>query len=124
MRKFQEQVEAALKVYLDRGMKALALVEERDLDGLDDLLRRRRAAFHNYRVADAFLLADGIDIQSEPYFLDLLSQIATVDQRLKKEMENARRDSLLELRNCAIARRKITKFRSHKLTNSSINGTA
>ena len=47
----EQQVRASLQAYLDRGEKALQLLKNRDWDRGLKLLKKRKAAFHNFRVA-------------------------------------------------------------------------
>ena len=89
MQNFPKQAKRALRAYMERGEEAIQKAAAGDLASFEDVLRWRKAAFHNFRVADALAQRDGEDIASDPDVQEMWTTIQGVDERL--------RDTLLEL---------------------------
>ena len=110
MRDYRHQARTALRVYLDRGRKALEQFEDEDLDGFLKTLGLKAAAFHNFRAADGILASQGINLDDE--FKDIWPEIKQVDARLMDALNMATEFTKDELLKSQRVRKSIGKYRS------------
>ena len=82
MRDYLNQAEKALEVYLRRGELALERIENSDLTEFIDILRNRKAAFHNFRAAEAQVQQAGLDLSDQKKFQDIWLQVREIDRLL------------------------------------------
>ena len=90
MQDFPRQARVALKVYLDRGREAVINLKSQNFEKVEEILRLRKAAFHNFRAADALAISNGLDVVKEKEIVDLWEQIKEVDTELEGLMTDAR----------------------------------
>lgn len=112
MSAFVKQVEAALKAYVERGREALALLEQGEYDAADELLTWRKAAFHNFRMADSLekepQARQRIDRTLQSYGTDILQ----INLQLAAKIEEVSGSLRQDLQNQRVKRQQITKFHS------------
>lgn len=114
MRDFAQQAVIALTAYLERGEAALNLLSEKRYDEAMEVLQKRTAAFHNFRVADSLAKSespDGIE-PVEELLRSLWNKIELVNNKLKEALENARGETLTDLTKISQSRQKLSRYRS------------
>jgi hypothetical protein len=101
-----------LRVYYDRGVKALEKLKCEDYDGSDELLNLRKAAFHNFRAADFIAVKDGYPEAILIEMRELWRRIEVLDSELLTELTQAKERMADQLVQLAGIRAKLGKFRS------------
>lgn len=112
MRNFPKQAKQALRVYLERGERALQMATAGDYESLDDALRWRTAAFHNFRVADALATQAGEDITTDPEMRALEVKIRDVDNRLGSLLAELAKQADVQVRKLGLARQSLRRYQS------------
>jgi len=112
MRDYALQARVALNVYLSRGQSALRCMHSKQWPRLERVLRRRAAAFHNFRAADALAQEAGLDVAADSEVAALLAAIFLVDTELAAKMQLAQEDIRSELVKTQAAKAKIGHYRS------------
>jgi hypothetical protein len=102
----------ALAVYLERGLAALTSLRAGRYDEATEVLRRRGAAFHNFRAVDALALTEGRDITAAPVAQDLWQKIREVDVKLSDELRAAHAKTAALYQKIRETRAKIAAYRS------------
>ncbi|MBP9706095.1 MAG: hypothetical protein KBD78_00520 [Oligoflexales bacterium] len=110
--KFIDQAFAALRHYYLRSLAAIDAIDLANQKSLDEILRKRTAAFHNFRVADALLLRDGIDVSLNPELQEIWMDIRAIDLKLKDKLAIFSKIKKRELNSAILARKKIQSFHS------------
>ncbi len=119
MRDFSKNAAKALAVYLERGEQAVAKLKDGNVDEADEILLWRNAAFHNFKVMDAFAKEAGIDLAQNLDVLNLWRGIQEVDEQLKLSLDLARKNTRHALKKIRKSRGKIGHYRSGKIDNPS-----
>lgn len=112
MQDFARNAKEALSVYLARGKAAHECLKAGNFDEASELLRKRNAAFHNFRAQDALALKEGKDLTLSEEAQALWQEIRRLEQELSQIMtvEKERAGSLhVKLRE---ARQTIIRYRS------------
>ncbi|MCX6118998.1 MAG: hypothetical protein NT027_15795 [Proteobacteria bacterium] len=104
----------ALKVYLDRGALALADLREKKFDEADELLRKRKAAFLNFKAADHLALLEGYTEDQRLELQTLTGQINDQNQQLMESLEEAKGQLGSQLQQLSKARAAVKKYRSNE----------
>ncbi|MGE0172173.1 MAG: hypothetical protein AB7T49_05285 [Oligoflexales bacterium] len=112
MGSFFPQAHVALKVYLERGAKIVALLEEHKIDEALELLRWRTAAFYNFKVADFMETKNGVDVCKDPALKSLWDEIRAVNTKLEKALKQASDEANKELVHAVAVKGALSKFRS------------
>jgi hypothetical protein len=99
----------ALEVYLERGRRALASLEQGDADAAATLLAKRSAAFHNFRALDALAREAGEDVVALPSVLQIYLAVKELEPKLAAAVEAARDRALEQYRNVRATRRKLNQ---------------
>ena len=110
----EQQVQSALSVYLERGEKAINAIRDARWENADDLLKMRKAAFHNFRALD-FLLMQKVRVKSGEHTekcQQLWLEIERVNRILYFEMMGMRKELHQDLVYLQRNKTKIGKFRS------------
>lgn len=101
-----------LQTYLDRGEKALRSLKNGDVDGALIVLKLRKAAFHNFRIAD-YRLKNSSNYKK---YLEELSpiwiQIQKLDKKLVDEIEISKKDMDKERVTLKTVKCKLSQFKS------------
>ncbi|MEZ4741109.1 MAG: hypothetical protein R3B45_01445 [Bdellovibrionota bacterium] len=82
MRDYLAQAVTALEVYLDRGKVILGHLHENDLESAIQLASNRKAAFYNFRAAEAEVTKLGLDVAKDAKFQDLWQQIRSLNTEI------------------------------------------
>jgi hypothetical protein len=114
MRNYVRQAQTALEVYLNRGAQALEHARAGDIDKLNSLLTKRRAAFHNFRAADSIVSKYkqvGANVETAQ---DLWKQIRDIDELLIKEIQGIKANLAAQVTKFGDNRRKMNRYKSGK----------
>lgn len=111
---FRSMVMQALSVYLARGRAALTELREGRWEAAHALLKRRKAAYHNFRAHDVAALKGGFDAKSDLEVKALVAVIAQVDGELAAALELARANAAEDLRGITRRRHALGSYRSSK----------
>lgn len=112
MQDFARQAEEALSVYLARGEAALASLKGGNFDEASELLRKRNAAFHNFRAQDALALKVGQDLSLTAAAQRIWQDIRTVELALLELMSIEREKAGTLHQRLREARQKISRYHS------------
>lgn len=113
MRDYAKQAKAALSAYLERGKDALNLLRAERYDETLEILKRRTAAFHNFRVADVLLREQGVfPVALENELRLMWKQIENVDKELKVKLVDASEEFRKELSSLIHSKQKIGRYHS------------
>jgi hypothetical protein len=112
MQDFARQAKEALSVYLARGNAALECLRAGNFDEASDLLRKRNAAFHNFRAQDALALAEGQDLTLTEEAQSLWQDIRAVEKALSSLMSLEREKAGALYQRIREARQKIIRYHS------------
>lgn len=112
MRDFRKQAFAALKAYVERGESAIFLFERNKLDKAERMLMRRKAAFHNFRVADQLAYDQGFDSSRDQQMIEIAQAASRVDNELKQVILDLTADAKRELKQTVRTRQNINRYRS------------
>ena len=83
-----EHIKKILEIYIHRGELVLRMLEKgENPDKVDDILKWRKASFHNFVALDHEQAKETSDYLNRPEFQDLWKQIQVVDQKLQKAIE-------------------------------------
>lgn len=86
----RKQALTSLQFYLTRSQDALKCLDQGDLEEVMAILRKKTAAFHNFKVADAALQVQGIDLRNDAEIAEIFVKILEIDKRLKSSLESCR----------------------------------
>ena len=114
MNLLEEQVRASLEVYYKRGQKVIELLGKGELDRALQLLRLRKAAFHNFRVAENRLYAEKDWILEKSGWSELFEKIDRQDSWLIEAFQTEAERSGRDLRSLSKEREKIRNFKAVK----------
>jgi hypothetical protein len=120
MRDYSRQAITALRTYLERGKQILRFLGDGHYEKADVLLRKRKAAFHNFRVADVLASVNQEHLQAEPEMLLLWRLIQAQNVELNNALERSgekTKESLLAIRE---SRQKLRKYHSGTSDNNNI----
>ena len=115
-----DQAEHALRVYLDRSRQVCARLERGDMDGVMLQLRRKVAAFHNFRALDAMLISRGLELSTRESGREMWTELQQVDRDLNLRLEGLKSELSEELMRSRRARVGISKYHSGKQLRSAI----
>ncbi len=108
MDEYSRQAVVAMRVYLERGRLALALMKEQRWDEAERMLNLRKAAYHNYMTAD-FLAHSP---EREETLQDLWRDVVIINDHLMEYMESSRDMLAAELAEMRSKREAIGKYHS------------
>lgn len=112
MQDFARQAKEALSVYLKRGESALDALKAGNFDEATDLLKRRNAAFHNFRAQDALAMQEGRDLGENSEVQDIWHAIRKIEVELNQELSAAREKTGLLHQRIRDARQTISRYHS------------
>lgn len=108
MDEYSRQAVVAMRVYLERGRAALALLQEQRWEEAERMLSLRKAAYHNYMTAD-FLARSP---ERNELLHELWREVATINDHLVAYMESSRDQLAVELAEIRGKREAIGKYHS------------
>jgi len=112
MRNFPQQAQAMLDCYKKRGDSALKALQEQDWEAARQLLRLRKAAFHNFRVLEEEAKQAGIELESHAALRTLAQQALVTDRDLIQALEVTRDSTSGEIAKILSLRGKIGRYKS------------
>ncbi len=112
MRDFAHQAHRALEIYLSRGQQALQSARLGDVDRVNELLAQRRAAFHNFRVADAIAAREERPGNYSASAKALWEEIREIDAELVGEIYQIRDQLAAQVAKVADHRKKMNCYKS------------
>ena len=112
MRDYRKQAKESLKVYLDRGEKALNLLREGMVDEANVILRWRNAAFMNFRAAEAILAQQDDSKVAMSYLMDYWQHIAEQNAKLEPLIVHHLEQTKQKMQVTQNKRKAIAQFRS------------
>lgn len=112
MQDFARQAKEALAVYLARGKAALDCLKAGEIDQASDLLRKRNAAFHNFRAQDALAQKEGKDLSLTEEAQSLWQEIQKIEKELAPLVAIEKEKAGHLHQKIRDARQKIIRYRS------------
>ncbi len=112
MQDFARQAKEALAVYLARGHAALECLKAGEIDQASELLRKRNAAFHNFKAQDALALQEGKDFSQTEEARELWREIQKVEKELSPLVAEEREKAGILHQKIRDARQTIIRYRS------------
>lgn len=112
MQDFARQAKEALAVYLERGKAALACMNDGKIDEAMELLKKRNAAFHNFRAQDALALKDGKDLSLSEDAQHLWQEITKIEKSLNALVASEKEKAGILHQKIREARQKISRYHS------------
>ena len=110
---FARQAKSNLSVFLQRGQAALEAFERGQIDEASVWLKKRNAAFHNFRFFDSQIPTGDVDpLAADPEVVQLLSAIVRTDQLLAPRLREAHDQTKAMAHKLQVAQQKIAHFRS------------
>ena len=103
------QAVRALEVYLERGQAALASLEQGNADQAAALLRKRNAAFQNFRALDALAQAAGENVGADPHVRQIVLMAQELEPKLAKALAAARDQARDQYRHVRSTRHKLNQ---------------
>jgi len=120
MQDYLKQAYFALVAYVERGEKALAYLKSGNTNRFESMMNRRKAAYHNFRAAEAILANSGIYVSEQSKLTDLWLKATEVDEGIKEVLSEMKLRIQNELRNVNRAKNGIGKYRSGKNIRSAL----
>lgn len=124
MRDFSRQAKDILSVYLARGEAALAKLREGRIDEASEILKKRNAAFHNFKAQDALAQAEGQDLSLDVEGQEIWQKLRTLEPLLAQELKTAHDKTGRLYQRIREARQKISRYHSGNPGNSRFEKTA
>jgi hypothetical protein len=112
MQDFARQAKEALSVYLKRGEAALEALKAGNYDEATDLLRKRNAAFHNFRAQDALASKTGRDLGEDAEVRAIWQSLRKLESELNQELQVAKEKTGTLHQKIRDARQKIIRYHS------------
>ena len=107
-----EKAQKILGVYFARGQSAIEQLKANDVDGANETLNARNAAFHNFRAADHIALKEGYPPMIWQDMCELARTIEVQDKELLDLVKLARDDAERQLQQVLKVRNALGRFRS------------
>lgn len=114
MRDFASEARKILKVYLQRGAQALVGLRNGAFDEAEEILRKRAAAFHNFRALDAAASAAGIDLAEVEGLKEMALGIAPQQGELEAALAEAHAETVRQYARIRETRKSIGLYHSTK----------
>ena len=118
MNEYARQACIALEVYLERGLEIYDNALRAELDGLDDLLRKRDAAFYNFKALDFLSLKHGTDLALDKKVIHLWDSIKAINKNLEITLKDVLNNSARDIKQLQVSRGYLKKYRSGYQTRS------
>jgi len=112
MQKYREQALLALKIYCKRSFGALEALKAGNFERVERFLKRKSAAFHNFRAIDDLANRAGLNLADDELIKAAYKDLVAVDQKLAKAMEAALEHSRTELSQVQRLRTHLSRYRS------------
>jgi len=112
MDKSFHQVKVCLETYLNRGRAAISCLQNDQPDEALEILKWRRAAYHNFRAIDKALSAKHADYLNQSSFSQLWQDIQQVDKILEEQIQRQLTSIKSALVQTRMAKDKIQRFHS------------
>lgn len=113
-----------LSAYRDLGRSALGLLREGDIDAADLLLEQRAAVFSDFCQKERDVEQAGLAWTKIHMFVDLWSEIQSVDQDLSRELGSCLDELARDVGRLAEARRTLKSYHSGETGNHLFTGMA
>ncbi len=112
MQDFARHAKEALAVYLARGKAAHECLKAGNFDEASELLRKRNAAFHNFRAQDALALKEGNDLSLTAEARHLWQEIRIIERDLLELMTQEKEKAGTLHQKLRAARQSIIRYHS------------
>ena len=106
----------ALRVYFRRGQEVLAAIAAGDVTLVEESLRLRGAAFHNFRVQDVSATDAGFDITEMADARQVVAQIQVQNQKIVEAYSGFSRMVRRELAEIGRKKQQASRYRSRAKT--------
>ena len=108
-----EYIKKILEIYIHRGEVVLRMLEKGESpEKVDDILKWRKASFHNFVALDHQQEAETKNYLNEPQFQKLWEKIQVVDADLQKAIEKEKISLQGKLAKVSKNKRLVSKFHS------------
>lgn len=111
MGEFSKQTRTALRVYYERGLNALTLMKEDRWDEANEVLKLRKAAYHNFVTAE-FLARQAGDPFNDDEWHTLGKLAREVNRQLEVEIQLCQQNAETMLIETRQKREAISKYHS------------
>ena len=91
MRDFVQQTKTALEVYVERGKQALRVLDQEKYEDFFECLNWRKAAYHNFMVADVSARKSGYDIAQDTNMKRVVDEMRYINAELEKTAKEHRK---------------------------------
>lgn len=123
MHDFYKQVEMSLLAYHHRGNTVLSLLHQGLIDKAAVVMRARKAALHNFRVADSILGDEIAPFLQSNKWKNLWEQIAKQDKKIELILLQQQKKFTNEMTKVQKERIQIVKYRSRNNRKSTFQQT-
>jgi len=120
MQDYLKQAYFALVAYFERGEKALAYIQSGKTNRFERMMNRRKAAYHNFRAAEAILADQGIHVHDQDELAKLWVKAKQVDDGIIEVLSEMKLRIQGELGHVNNAKNGISKYRSGKNIRSAL----
>ena len=112
-----ENIETILRIYQDRGVKAVEAFQAGELDDAMKYLTLRKAAYYNFLAIDFELQKSDPDYLRREPFAGLWDALRGLNEKLERIIDDNRNQLGTDLTRLRKSRQKLKKFRSENLKN-------
>ena len=117
MDKYFKQFETALEIYQSRGEQVISALKLGDWDQCVEALRLRKAAFLNYKTAEALTSANISKFYQSNHGEDLWKKLTIQESTIIKLLEELRLNYQQQIKKLSHEKTTISRYRSKKKTN-------
>ena len=108
-----EHIKKILEIYIHRGELVLRMLEKGESpDKVDDILKWRKASFHNFVALDHEQAKEDKNYLQNDVFQDLWSKIQKIDHKLADAIEKERNELASQLTKITTVKKLVSKFHS------------
>ena len=108
-----EHIKKILEIYIHRGELVLRMLEKGENDEkIDDILKWRKASFHNFVALDHEHTKEDKDYLQDEVFQSLWVKIQKVDQLLASALEKEKAQLATQLTKLTNSKKLVSKFHS------------
>ena len=107
-----DELKKVMAVYSDRGHQALELLSEMKIESAEEVLSKRKAAFHNFRSKLHFAELTAIDENHS--FISEVQRVVKLDEEIEEAMRHCQAMLLKDFQKLSEGRRRMVKFQSKR----------
>ena len=115
-----KQAITALEFYLSRSQMVMDYLEQDNLVEAFAALKKKTAAFQNFKVADRLLLQAGTDISTFPEAKVLFGKIVEIDEKLKSILGSHKQRIYAKLNEQIKFNKKINQYETGSLRDNGL----